>query len=45
LQTDVQHLGVFYQEERASHHARVDQVRDTAGTDLSIEDLLKRFVR
>jgi 2-oxoglutarate ferredoxin oxidoreductase subunit beta len=39
FKTDVQHLGVFYQEERASHHARVDQVRDTAGTDLSIEDL------
>jgi 2-oxoglutarate ferredoxin oxidoreductase subunit beta len=36
LQTDIQHLGVFYQEERASHHARVDQVRDRAGTDLTL---------
>jgi 2-oxoglutarate ferredoxin oxidoreductase subunit beta len=45
MQTEVQHLGVFYQEERASHHAGVDKVRDKAGTDLSIEDLLKRFVR
>jgi 2-oxoglutarate ferredoxin oxidoreductase subunit beta len=45
FKTDVQHLGIFYQEERPSHHARVDQVRDKAGTDLSLEDLLKRFVR
>jgi 2-oxoglutarate ferredoxin oxidoreductase subunit beta len=45
MQMDVQHLGVFYQEERSSHDAGVDQVRDKAGTDLSIDDLLKRFVR
>jgi len=45
MTTDVQYLGVFYQEEQMSHHARVDQVRDKAGSDFSLEDLLKRFVR
>jgi 2-oxoglutarate ferredoxin oxidoreductase subunit beta len=45
MTTDVQYLGVFYQEEQMSHHARVDQVRDKAGSDFSLDDLLKRFVR
>lgn len=45
LKTDVQYLGVFYEEERMSHHAGVDQVRGKAGSDFSLEDLLKRFER
>ncbi len=45
MTTDVQYLGVLYQEEQMSHHARVDQVRDKAGSDFSLDDLLKRFVR
>jgi 2-oxoglutarate ferredoxin oxidoreductase subunit beta len=45
MTTDVQYLGVLYQEEQMSHHAHVDQVRDKAGSDFSLEDLMKRFVR
>lgn len=45
LETGVQYLGVFYQEEQLSHHARVTQVRERAGSDFSLEDLLKRFER
>jgi 2-oxoglutarate ferredoxin oxidoreductase subunit beta len=45
MTTDAQYLGVFYHEEQMSHHARVDQVRDKAGSDFSLEDLLKRFER
>jgi len=45
MATDVQYLGVFYQEEQMTHHARVDQVRRKAGSDFSLEDLVKRFVR
>lgn len=45
LETGVQYLGVFYQEEQLSHHARVNQVRERAGSDFSLEDLLKRFER
>ena len=45
LERDVQYLGVFYQEHQLSHHARIDQVRDKAGSDFSLEDLLKRFER
>jgi len=45
MATDVQYLGVFYQEEQMSHHARMDQVRHKAGSDFSLEDLVKRFVR
>ncbi|GAB4534827.1 MAG: 2-oxoacid:ferredoxin oxidoreductase subunit beta [Anaerolineae bacterium] len=45
LETNVQYLGVFYQEEQLAHHARVNQVRERAGRDFSLEDLLKRFER
>jgi 2-oxoglutarate ferredoxin oxidoreductase subunit beta len=45
LETNVQYLGVFYEEERMSHHGGVGQVRDKAGADFSLEDLLKRFER
>jgi 2-oxoglutarate ferredoxin oxidoreductase subunit beta len=45
LETDVQYLGVFYKEEQMSHHAHVAQVRDKAGDEFSLEDLLKRFER
>ena len=45
LETQVQYLGVFYQEERPSHHAGVSKVWDRAGRDFSLEDLLKRFER
>jgi 2-oxoglutarate ferredoxin oxidoreductase subunit beta len=45
LETDVQYLGVFYEEKRLSHHAGVSQVREKAGSDFSLEDLLKRFER
>jgi 2-oxoglutarate ferredoxin oxidoreductase subunit beta len=45
LETNVQYLGVFYEEDRTSHHAGVSQVRQKAGTDFSLEDLLKRFER
>jgi 2-oxoglutarate ferredoxin oxidoreductase subunit beta len=45
LETNVQYLGVFYEEDRRSHHTGVSQVRQKAGTDFSLEDLLKRFER
>jgi 2-oxoglutarate ferredoxin oxidoreductase subunit beta len=45
LKRDVQYLGVFYEEDKLSHHARVNQVREKAGSDFSLEDLLKRFER
>ncbi len=45
LETNVQYLGVFYEEERMSHHAGAGQVRDKAGADFSLGDLLKRFER
>ena len=45
LDTHTQYLGVFYQEERLSHHAGVTQVWQKAGSDFSLEDLLKRFER
>jgi 2-oxoglutarate ferredoxin oxidoreductase subunit beta len=45
FKTDVQYLGVFYEEQRPSHHTGVSQVRDKAGTDFSLQDLLKRFER
>jgi 2-oxoglutarate ferredoxin oxidoreductase subunit beta len=45
LKRDVQYLGVFYEEDQLSHHARLNRVRDKAGSDFSLEDLLKRFER
>jgi hypothetical protein len=45
LRTDVQCLGVFYHQDRSSHHTGVGQVREKAGSDISLEDLLKRFER
>jgi 2-oxoglutarate ferredoxin oxidoreductase subunit beta len=45
LKRDVQYLGVFYEEDMLSHHARVNRVREKAGSDFSLEDLLKRFER
>lgn len=45
LEVNTQYLGVFYEEERASHHMSVSQVWDKAGRDFSFEDLLKRFER
>lgn len=45
FETNVQYLGVFYEEERAAHHAHVSQVREKAGSDFSLADLLQRFQR
>jgi 2-oxoglutarate ferredoxin oxidoreductase subunit beta len=45
LDTNTQYLGVFYQEERPPHHLSAKNVRDRAGNDFSLEDLLKRFER
>lgn len=45
LETSVQYLGVFYEEARPSHHAQVSEVREKAGHDFSLEDLVKRFER
>jgi 2-oxoglutarate ferredoxin oxidoreductase subunit beta len=45
LETNVQYLGVFYEEARASHHARLSEVREKAGSDFSLADLLERFER
>ena len=45
LETNVQYLGVFYEEERGSHHSHVDEVQDKAGDGFSLEDMLKRFER
>jgi 2-oxoglutarate ferredoxin oxidoreductase subunit beta len=45
LRTDVQYLGVYYREMRISHDTHVNQVREKAGSDFSLQDLLKRFER
>jgi 2-oxoglutarate ferredoxin oxidoreductase subunit beta len=45
LKRDAQYLGVFYEEDQLSHHARVNRVREKAGSDFSLEDLLKGFER
>jgi 2-oxoglutarate ferredoxin oxidoreductase subunit beta len=45
LETNVQYLGVFYQEEQPPHHARLSQVGEKAGSNFSLEDLLRRFER
>jgi 2-oxoglutarate ferredoxin oxidoreductase subunit beta len=45
LETHVQHLGVFYEAAGVPHHAHVNEVREKAGSDFSLADLLERFER
>jgi 2-oxoglutarate ferredoxin oxidoreductase subunit beta len=44
-ETNVQYLGVFYEEDRRPHHTGVNLVQEKAGSDFSLGDLLKRFER
>ncbi len=44
-ETNVQYLGVFYEEDRRAHHAGVTLVQEKAGSDFSLGDLLERFER
>ncbi len=45
LETNVQYLGVFYEQSGVPHHAHVSEVREKAGSDFALADLLERFER
>jgi len=45
LETGVKHLGVFYEDARSSHHARIERLREKSGGELSLEDVMARFYR
>jgi 2-oxoglutarate ferredoxin oxidoreductase subunit beta len=45
LETNAQYLGVFYEQAGVPHHAHVSEVREKAGSDFSLADLLERFER
>jgi 2-oxoglutarate ferredoxin oxidoreductase subunit beta len=45
LETNIQYLGVFYEEAGVPHHTHLSEVGKKAGSDFSLADLLERFER